>query len=44
MATLVGADENYEGKLEDLGVKNDDSSLPSRKQIGNPVVYKLVRV
>ncbi|XP_054784045.1 uncharacterized protein LOC129290996 isoform X3 [Prosopis cineraria] len=44
METLVGIEDNDEGKLEDSGVDRSSSALSSPKQIANPVVYKLVRV
>ncbi|KAJ1407114.1 SANT/Myb domain [Sesbania bispinosa] len=44
METVVGIEDNDDGKLEDSGVDRSSSALSSPKQISNPVVYKLVRV
>ncbi|XP_028763210.1 uncharacterized protein LOC114721543 isoform X2 [Neltuma alba] len=44
METLVGIEDNDEGKLEDSGIDRSSSALSSPKQISNPVMYKLVRV
>ncbi|XP_027335040.1 uncharacterized protein LOC113849369 isoform X2 [Abrus precatorius] len=44
METVVGIEDNDDGKLEDSGVDRSSSAVSSPKQIANPVVYKLVRV
>jgi hypothetical protein len=44
METVIGIEDNDDGKLEGSGVDRSSSALFSPKQISNPVVYKLVRV
>ncbi|KAG5021562.1 hypothetical protein JHK85_017904 [Glycine max] len=44
METVVGIEDNDDGKFEDSGVDRSSSALSSPKQIANPIVYKLVRV
>ncbi|TKY64285.1 Telomere repeat-binding protein 6 [Spatholobus suberectus] len=44
METVVGIEDNDDGKFEDSGVDRSSSALSSPKQISNPIVYKLVRV
>ncbi|CAJ1950811.1 unnamed protein product [Sphenostylis stenocarpa] len=44
METVVGIEDNDDGKFEDSGVGRSSSALSSPKQISNPIVYKLVRV
>ncbi|BAT98318.1 hypothetical protein LR48_Vigan192s001500 [Vigna angularis] len=44
METVVGIEDNDDGKFEDSGLDRSSSALSSPKQISNPIVYKLVRV
>ena len=44
METVVGIEDNDDGRFEDSGVDRSSSALSSPKQISNPIVYKLVRV